>query len=189
MSSFVLQNTALRERILPISVEQYHRLSYAGIIEENTELIEGHILKKMTKSPEHTYTVARLFEAFVLLISSTKETDYYVRKEEPLTLGDSEPEPDLAVVAGEPGDYRDGHPKDARLVVEVAVSSLELDREKAALYANGGVQEYWIVNTKEQKVEVYTESGSEGKYESVKYYDFTSPVDSPGFELTLARLL
>jgi Uma2 family endonuclease len=30
-------------------------------------------------------------------------------------------------------------------VVEVAVSKPELDRENAALYAEAGVKEYWIV--------------------------------------------
>ena len=69
---------------------------------------------------------------------------------------ESEPEPDVAVVPGRPGDYRDSHPTRPALLVEVAESSLELDRAgKGSLYARAGVAEYWIVNLVEGVVEVY----------------------------------
>ena len=75
----------------------------------------------------------------------------------PLKLKDSVPEPDLAVVAGQVADYRHAHPTTALLVIEVAVSSLGLDREKAAIYAEAGVTEYWLVVAGQEKIEVYTE--------------------------------
>jgi Uma2 family endonuclease len=73
---------------------------------------------------------------------------WHTRLHSPLALGEhSEPEPDIAVVAGEPEDYLATHPATAALVVEVADSSLRLDRRfKAALYAQAGLREYWIVN-------------------------------------------
>src|SRR5262245_24175981 len=56
-------------------------------------------------------------------------TAAYVRAQLPLALDpDSEPEPDIAVVAGSPRDYRDAHPSSALLVVEVADASLVFDR-------------------------------------------------------------
>ena len=75
----------------------------------------------------------------------------------PLALGEhSEPEPDIAVVAGEPEDYLAAHPATAALVVEVADSSLRLDRRfKAALYAQAGLREYWIVNLVDHTLEVH----------------------------------
>ena len=45
------------------------------------------------------------------------------------------------------GAYRDHHPDSAYLVVEVAETSLPADREKAKVYAEGGVEEYWSVDT------------------------------------------
>ena len=80
-----------------------------------------------------------------------------VRVQLPLALSDdSEPEPDLAVVP--PGSYRDGHPRRALLVIEVADSPLRKDRrEKGALYAEAGVPEYWIVDTTGERVEVHSE--------------------------------
>ena len=59
----------------------------------------------------------------------------------------SEPEPDIAIVTGTPRDYRDEHPTTAELVVEIADTTLAYDRaRKTALYAQAGIQEYWILN-------------------------------------------
>jgi Uma2 family endonuclease len=75
----------------------------------------------------------------------------------PLALDDeSAPEPDLAVVSGARDDYGDAHPSHPVLVVEVAESSLDLDREhKGSLYARAALEDYWIVNLIERVVEVY----------------------------------
>lgn len=60
----------------------------------------------------------------------------------------------MAVVAL--GDYETEHPTTAHLVIEVADSSLERDRKKAAIYANANIPEYWIVNLEARAVEIYT---------------------------------
>jgi Uma2 family endonuclease len=68
----------------------------------------------------------------------------------------SEPEPDVAVVAGSPRDYRDAHPSTALLIVEVADASLLFDRTtKASLYARAGIADYWLLNLVDQIVEVH----------------------------------
>src|SRR5205823_11236189 len=89
------------------------------------------------------------------LIASMLATGFVVRREDPITLADSEPEPDISVVRGRAADFFTAHPTSAELVVEIAVSSLALDRELASLYAEAGVKEYWIVLATERKVEVY----------------------------------
>ena len=59
-----------------------------------------------------------------------------VRPQVPLTLGDSEPEPDLAVVTAEEDAKAERHPQAALLVIEVADSSARRDLEtKARIYA------------------------------------------------------
>ena len=55
-------------------------------------------------------------------------------------------------------DYRDTSPKTARLVIEISISSLQYDREKARAYASGNVDEYWVVDAKGKKVKVYTKA-------------------------------
>ena len=65
------------------------------------------------------------------------------------------PEPDISVMRGTLEDFAQRHPPTAALVVEVAVSSVTPDRENAALYAEAGVTEYWIVLGEREQVEVY----------------------------------
>jgi Uma2 family endonuclease len=68
----------------------------------------------------------------------------------------SVPQPDIAVVPGKPRDYLDHHPSSAHLVVEVAASSLPQDRlTKASIYAAAGIPEYWIINLRQEHVEVH----------------------------------
>ena len=78
-----------------------------------------------------------------------------VRVQLPLAVSDdSEPEPDVAVVAT--ADPFGGHPSTALLVIEVAQSSLGKERGvKAGLYAAAGVAEYWIVDVTGGSVEVH----------------------------------
>jgi Uma2 family endonuclease len=75
----------------------------------------------------------------------------------PVALDDeSEPEPDLVVVAGSPADYDAAHPSRVALAVEVADSSLMFDREhKASAYARAGIADYWIVNLVDRVLEVH----------------------------------
>ena len=65
-----------------------------------------------------------------------------------------------------PGDYLEGHPRTAELLVEVADTTLPHDRGKAGLYAAAGVAEYWILNLREGVIEVYRQP-QEGAYTRV----------------------
>jgi Uma2 family endonuclease len=154
----ILDNPAIRQAVLPVSVEQYHRLGETGLIPENTELLKGVIVGKMIKSPMHSWLVQFLIDWF----RANLPPGLHVRQEQPLTFSDSEPEPDVAVVSGSPDDYRSAHPTTAILVIEVAVSSAELDREKANVYAAAGVPEYLIVLPDEKRVEVHREPQASG---------------------------
>jgi Uma2 family endonuclease len=75
-----------------------------------------------------------------------------------VTLADSEPEPDLAVVRESPNGYTASHPgpADIGLVIEVSNTTLDSDRDdKIPLYARDSVGMYWIVNLIDRQVEVY----------------------------------
>jgi len=159
MSASILENKHVRERALSISTEQYHRLWEAGIIGERTELIAGVIVEKMTKSPLHSLIVQRLFDWLHTLLPENS----FLRMEQPLTLADSEPEPDISLVRGNREDYANRHPDTALLAIEVAVSTQELDRAKASIYAAANIPEYWLILPAEKKIEVYREP-REGQY-------------------------
>ena len=105
----------------------------------------------MPKSPLHASIAKLLYDN----LHASIPAGWSVRQDQPLTLRDSEPEPDIAIVRGSVQDYRDAHPMTAALVIEIAISTATFDREKAALYAETGVEEYWIVLPVERRVEVY----------------------------------
>jgi len=148
----ILEVPLVRRQAAPISVATYHAMAAQGLVDRQTELLRGVIVEKMSKSPLHASIVRRLFR----LVTQAASPNDLVLKEDPITTTDSEPEPDIAVVEGREGDFAETHPTTARLVIEVAVSSLEIDREKASIYAAAGVGEYWLVLPESATIEVQT---------------------------------
>jgi Uma2 family endonuclease len=183
----ILAEPSVRDAALPITVAQYHRLSGEGIVPERTELLQGVIIEQMTKSPLHTFLVQRLAG----WLAEAVPAGWFVRKEEPLTLTDSEPEPDLTIVPGTPADYRLAHPATARLVVEVAIATLGIDRAKADVYAAAGVEEYWIVCPESRSVEVYQQPSAAGYTSRGVVADSAAVIESaalPAAMISIERL-
>jgi Uma2 family endonuclease len=56
---------------------------------------------------------------------------------------------------GRLGDYLHAHPPTALLAVEVSVTTYTEDQQKAFLYAEAAVAEYWIVLPTSRTVEVH----------------------------------
>jgi Uma2 family endonuclease len=140
------------------SVEQYHRMIQAGVLREGerVELLEGWLVLKMTINPPHPVAIKLLENE----LASRLPADWITRTQAPITMRDSEPEPDVSVVRGPARRYRDHHPRpdEIALVIEVADSSLAEDRTvKARLYAAARLPIYWIVNLVDGQVEVYTQ--------------------------------
>jgi Uma2 family endonuclease len=136
-----------------ISVERYLGLVEAGVFGEDdrVELLEGVIVAMAPQNPPHAAGVARADQALRQAIGGRA----HVRPQLSLVLRRSVPEPDLAVVPGAVDDYVTSHPTTALLVIEIADSSLKQDRlSKAAIYAAAGIPEYWIVNLRDEVVEV-----------------------------------
>jgi Uma2 family endonuclease len=103
-----------------------------------------------------------------------------VLEEKPLATSRYDlPEPDVAVVRGQIDDYAQ-HPTghDAILVVELAWSSQHIDRRKAATYAAGGVETYWVVDLKARKLEVRT-TPVNGAYQVTRVLGEDDVVDLP----------
>ncbi len=163
----------------------------AGVLgpEDHVELIEGEILQMSPEKTAHAVAIDLAAEA----LRRAYRSGSHVRVQHPLAIGDdSEPEPDLAVVAGTPRDYVRSHPTRALLVVEVAESSLAYDRTtKVALYARAGIPEYWIVDLAGQALEVHRQPGRQG-YESVERLGrgaAVSPETAGGASVAIADLL
>ena len=164
-ASSLLELPEVRALVVPISVSLYETLTDMGVLPKRAELIRGLILKKMPRSPLHR----RLTKSIYDYCRNRRQAGYVIFQEAPLRLADSVPEPDAMIVRGEESDFDTRHPANAELVVEVAVSSVALDRVNAALYAEAGVPEYWIVLGTEKAVEVYRQP-QDGAYRQKRLY-------------------
>ncbi len=145
------------EPIFRLSVEQYHEMIKAGILTDDdpVELLEGWLIAKIPKNPPHVLTTDLIRESLARLLPP----GWHVNTQDPVTTGDSEPEPDVTVIRGAPRDYLERHPgpDDLALVVEVAHTTLRRDRGlKKRLYARAGIPVYWIINLPDRQIEVYT---------------------------------
>jgi Uma2 family endonuclease len=136
---------------------EYDRLIELGIFQpgEEIELIGGELLVAEPQGAAHYTAIVKSTRA----LQAAFGPGWYVRAEGPIGLDDdSEPEPDVAVVPGEPEDYSRAHPSRPVLTLEVAESSLASDRRrKGSLYARAGLADYWVLNLIDRVLEVYRE--------------------------------
>jgi Uma2 family endonuclease len=132
---------------------EYYQMAELGWFRgQRVELIEGEIMVLSPQKAEHWTTTDRITD----LLRSDFGSGFHVRMQGPIDFGPiSEPEPDVAVVAGSRAQYATHHPTTAVLIVEVSESSLDYDRtRKASLYARAGIADYWIVNLVNNQLEV-----------------------------------
>ena len=135
------------------SVAEYHKMIDAGIVGkgEHVELLEGEIVQMSPMEKPHARATGKLDRWFQRNLGD----EYSVRVQLPLTLRDSEPEPDVAIVRERDAALAQRHPKTALLALEVANMSVRYDLEtKARIYAKARIPEYWLVVVRKRLVEV-----------------------------------
>jgi Uma2 family endonuclease len=141
------------------TLDEYHRMIETGVLTDGEpyELLEGYLVKKMSRGELHDAVIQALLKRFVRLLPP----GWDLRAQCAVTLtADSEPEPDFAFVRGDETVYRDHHPGPAEigLLVEVSNSSLTVDRDdKGRIYARAGIPVYWVVNLVDKVIEVFTQ--------------------------------
>jgi Uma2 family endonuclease len=136
---------------------EYERLVELGVFQpgERLELIDGQLLVREPQGSRHAAAIRRVLTALRRVLGDAWQIDSQL----PFALdADSEPEPDISVVPGDPGAYRDNHPSRAVLIVEIAERCYRIDRGyKASLYARAGIADYWIVDLVHDALEVHRE--------------------------------
>jgi Uma2 family endonuclease len=163
---------------------------------ERLELLDGLLVVREPQSSPHAAIVVHIGHVLALAFGA----GWHPRLHSPLALDDdSEPEPDVAIVAGAARDYIMAHPSTAALIVEVADSSLRLDRRlKGGVYARAGLPEYWIANLADRVLEVYRTPGSTADtaygwtYQSLTILRppaTVTPLAVPGVRIFVADLL
>lgn len=136
---------------------QYHALIQSGIIQEGepVELLEGYLVEKGMRDPPHEMALRRLTARLPRYV-----TGWFLQIQGATALGESEPEPDGALLRGDETacDGRLPAAADIGLVIEVSDSTLAFDRrDKGRIYARAGIPTYWIVNVVDGQVEVYSD--------------------------------
>jgi Uma2 family endonuclease len=140
-----------------LSVAQYHQMVEKGVLIDGDplELYEGVLVEKIAEGPAHSFRITQLARLLIRLVG---DANWQVRVQHPISTDDSEPEPDLAIVADH--DYSERHPSgdEIALVIEVAGSSLIRDRStKQRIYAKAGIAHYVIISLVDNLVESYTQ--------------------------------
>jgi len=157
------------------------RMVDVGVLDEDApvELIDGELIVMSPQGPRHAHTLLLLRSVLCQAYGALR-----VREEKPIRLNAySLPEPDLCVTVRNGGAFVDAHPTaaDCVLVMEAAHSSQRADRRKAALYAAGGVPEYWLVDLIDQTVTVYADPATDG-YRLVRVHRDDEPIPLPGLD-------
>ena len=177
---------------------EYERLIELGVFQpgENIELIGGELIVAEPQNAPHYTAIRKTANALEVAFGP----GWYVRTQGPIGLDDeSEPEPDVAVVPGSPDDYARAHPSRAVLTVEVAQSSLALDRRhKGSLYARAGLADYWVLNLVDRVLEVYRAPVEDSaapfgwRYAEREVFDAfarVTPLAAPQSSLSVSQLL
>jgi Uma2 family endonuclease len=153
------------------TAEEYQRMGQAGILTEDdrVELIDGEIVAMTPIGTRHNASVNRGTRALVRAAGD----DAIVQSQGSIRLDSySEPEPDLVLLRPRSDFYASRHagPADTLLIIEVAQSSIEYDRDvKAPLYAAAGIPEYWLVDLNTNLLSRYS-SPERGVYRGVEQY-------------------
>jgi Uma2 family endonuclease len=172
------------DRLYRIPLDRYHAMIGAGLFtpEDRVELLEGVLVETMPTKPPHVYCLGVLFD----VLRETLPPGLHLRAQQPITLENSEPEPDLAVVRGSHADYADRHPGlgDIALVVEISDTTLHRDRGwKKRIYATAGIPFYWLVDLNSRIIERYTQP-SDGDYAVMESYGEDGSI--PAFDSVIA---
>ncbi|PYM99940.1 MAG: hypothetical protein DME07_18155 [Candidatus Rokuibacteriota bacterium] len=181
-----------------LSRAEYDRLIELGVFQpgEDIELIGGELVVAEPQGAPHYTAIRKTAKA----LEAAFGPGWEVRTEGPIGLDDdSEPEPDIAVVPGNPDDYARAHPSHPALTVEVAESSLAIDRQhKGSLYARAGLADYWVLNLVDRVLEVYREPAPDSeavfgwRYARLDVFDGAArvtPLAAPGSSIAVSLLL
>lgn len=143
---------------LHLTADEFDRMVQRGAFDHlnrKIELIRGELREMNPAGPLHDGLIIYLTNWSV---GAASQASMLVSSQTGLNLANlqSRPEPDLLWLRTD--DYRKRHPTaaDVKLAIEVSDSSLNSDlREKAELYAEAGIVEYWIVDANAGRVNVF----------------------------------
>jgi Uma2 family endonuclease len=173
------------------SLQDYHQMIEVGLLDERkVELVNGEIIEMSPEGAPHSSYCGEIAEYLRRILGERAK----VREAHPITLADnSEPEPDIAIVRNLSTLYRDRHPhpEDIFWLIEVANSTLVKDLGmKKDLYADAGIEEYWVLNLQTLELIVFRDLTNLG-YQSMTSLTtgMISPLAFPDLKIDIHQLL
>ncbi|WP_017651628.1 Uma2 family endonuclease [Fortiea contorta] len=172
------------------TVDDYHRMIAAGILNNRrVELLAGEIVEMAPETPIHYNTAKRNAKYLENLLAEKAD----VRFNGPITLQNSEPEPDIAIVRPLDSVYNNRHPEleDIFWLIEIAKTNQKKDLElKTTIYATALIQEYWVIDLSSKQMTIFHQPES-GKYliQQVIYQGGISPLAFPEIQISIEQLL
>jgi len=141
------------------SLAQYELMVEAGAFDgkhhQRVEFIRGEIREMSPISPKHASIVDSL-NAWSFENTDRRQVIIRIQSTARISEAKSAPEPDVLWLVKKDYSTRHPEPDEILLLIEVAESSLAEDRgEKAQLYAEAGIADYWVVNLVDDCIEVF----------------------------------
>ena len=172
------------------TLEQWHQLVETGVLAEAyVEFIEGEIVEMSPEGIPHSEANQSIGNYLRELLGEAA----IVIERYPITLLNSEPQPDITIVRHPRDIYRTHHPypEDIYLLIEISNSTLKFDSEsKAFLYARNQISEYWIVDLVNKKVIAHTQPQGNSYSIVDEYSSGTILMEAfPDINIALDRLL
>jgi Uma2 family endonuclease len=184
--------TATTDRKLhQFTVDEYEQMVASGIFtgKARVELLDGEIVEMAAMGPNHANCLANVD----YIVKRQTPSEYRVIVQTPIRLNDaSEPEPDVTVHRRRPGRRTLPTADDVVLVVEVADSTLDYDRNrKFPRYAEAGIPEAWLFDVGAGALERHTDPYG-GRYRHIQTARRGQALDSttiPGLTLSVDAIL
>lgn len=173
------------------TLDRYHQALDAGVFDQqDVELLQGNIVVMAPGREPHACYSSDGAEYLRRRLGGQAS----IREAKPITLPNaSEPIPDVAIVQAPLRRYLDHHPypEDIFWLIEYSNTTLEKDLgEKVRVYADAGVQEYWVTNLKQTQLHVFRDL-ADGEYQSrqVLVEGRISPLAFPDTVINVQRLI
>ncbi len=143
------------------SLAEWHELVESGLLEgKPVEFLEGEIINMSPEGVPHRHTNHKVVKYLRKLLDGKAE----IYESHPITLDNSEPEPDIAIVRLPETIYDTHHPypEDIYWLVEISKQTLKFDLEqKATIYARNDIAEYWVIDLVNNKLLVHTQPSND----------------------------
>jgi Uma2 family endonuclease len=172
------------------SIKDWHELVESGVLEDKSvQLLEGEIVEMSPEGIPHSYTNRNVVKYLRNLLDGLAE----VIQAQPITLDNSEPQPDVTIARLPETIYKQHHPypEDIYWLIEISYKTLKLDQtQKSKIYARNSIPEYWIIDLINQKLIVYTQPQGD-RYTQVQEFAIgtVTPQAFPNKEIPLNQLL